>query len=91
MSMHYNIELKKKLCYNICINGDSTIKTAEEFNVPLKTLEKWITAYNKDEHCFDENYISPSEQIAKLQKENKKLKETNEILKKAVTFFAKEK
>ena len=48
MTMHYNIELKKKLCYNICINGDSTIKTAEEFNVPLKTLEKWITAFNKN-------------------------------------------
>lgn len=53
MNMHYSIELKKKLCEQICINGNSTIKTAEEYNIPLKTLEKWITAFNKDNHCFD--------------------------------------
>ena len=51
--MHYNIELKKKLCELICLNNASTIKTAQEYNVPLKTLEKWITSYNKDSHCFD--------------------------------------
>ena len=45
--------LKKKLCEEICFNHVSTIKTAEEYNVPLKTLEKWITAFNKDNHCFD--------------------------------------
>lgn len=53
MSMHYNIDLKKKLCEDICIKGKSTLKTAEEYNVPIKTLEKWITAFNKDNHCFD--------------------------------------
>jgi len=89
--MHYNTELKKKLCEDICLNHASTIKTAQEFNVPLKTLEKWITAYNKDEHCFDSDYVSPQDRISKLEKENKKLRVTNEMLKKAVTFFAREK
>ena len=51
--MHYNTELKKKLCEYICIHHASTIKTANEYNIPLKTLEKWITSYNKDNHCFD--------------------------------------
>ena len=51
--MQYNRELKKKLCENICIHGFSTLKTANEYNIPIKTLEKWITAYNKDNHCFD--------------------------------------
>ncbi|WP_286670039.1 hypothetical protein [Thomasclavelia cocleata] len=53
MSMHYNTELKKKLCEDICFNHASTIKTAQEYHVPLKTLEKWITAFNKDSSCFD--------------------------------------
>lgn len=53
MSMYYDIGLKKKLCEEICLNHKSTIKIAEEYNVPLKTLEKWITAFNKDNHCFD--------------------------------------
>ncbi len=53
MNIHYNTDLKKKLCELICLNHASTIKTAEEYNIPLKTLEKWITAFNKDIHCFD--------------------------------------
>lgn len=53
MNMHYDTQLKKKLCEDICLNKASTIKTAQEYNIPLKTLEKWITAFNKDCHCFD--------------------------------------
>ena len=53
MNTQYNIDLKRKLCIDICFNGKSTIKTAEEYNIPLKTLEKWITAFNKNNHCFD--------------------------------------
>ena len=51
--MKYNRELKKKLCEEICFNNASTLKTANEYNIPVKTLEKWITAFNKDNHCFD--------------------------------------
>lgn len=51
--MHYSRELKKKLCEEICFNNASTLKTANEYNIPVKTLEKWITAFNKDNHCFD--------------------------------------
>ena len=90
MSKTYNRDFKRMICELICIQNHSTIKTAEEFSVPLKTVENWITAYNKDNHCFDPDYISPQQQIAKLQKENKELKQTNDILKKAAAFFAKE-
>ena len=57
MNMHYSIELKKKLCEDICLHNASTIKTAKDYNIPLKTLEKWITAFNKDNHCFDSKII----------------------------------
>ena len=57
MNMHYSTELKKKLCEDICLHNASTIKTAKEYNIPLKTLEKWITAFNKDNHCFDQKVI----------------------------------
>ena len=53
MNSKYTIDLKRKLCIDICFNGKSTIKTAQEYNIPLKTLEKWITAFNKNNHCFD--------------------------------------
>ena len=53
----YTNNLKKKLCTIICVDHASTIKTAESYGVPLKTLEKWITAYNKNSHIFDEEII----------------------------------
>lgn len=55
MNSKYNNSLKKYLCELICFNGDSTIRTAEEYGIPLKTLEKWITAFNKNPLCFDDN------------------------------------
>lgn len=91
MSKSYKRQFKRMICELIIIQKHSTIRTAEEFSVPLKTVENWITAYNKDFHCFDDDYISPEQQILKLQKENKELIETNEILKKAAAFFAREK
>jgi len=91
MPKHYSRDFKKMIVELINLHDHSTIKTAEEFSVPLKTVENWITAYNKDNHCFDPDYISPEQRIIQLEKENKKLQETNEILKKALTFFAKEK
>lgn len=51
--MLYSRELKKQICQSICINKESTLKTAKEYNIPIKTLEKWVTAFNKDNHCFD--------------------------------------
>lgn len=51
--IQYKNDLKNKLCTMICVDGASTIKIAEEFGVPLKTLEKWITSFNKNIHCFD--------------------------------------
>lgn len=53
MTKLYDNKLKKKLCTEICNHGKSTIKTAEANGIPLKTLEKWITAYNKNPLCFD--------------------------------------
>ncbi len=91
MPKSYKRDFKKMICDLIILQGHSTMLTAQEFSVPLKTVENWITAFNKDNHCFDDDYISPEQQIIKLQKENKDLKETNEILKKAAAFFAKTK
>ena len=51
--MLYNHDLKKKLCEKICIDHYSTLKTANKYGIPIKTLEKWVTAFNKDNHCFD--------------------------------------
>ena len=80
----------KAMIVNLIVNEKhSTISTANQFDIPLKTLEKWITAYNKDIHCFDENYLSHASQIAILKKQISKLSRENEILKKTITLLAK--
>ncbi len=54
----YTKSFKKRVTETILLKKNSTSYMAREFNVPLKTVEKWITAYNKDNHCFDEENIN---------------------------------
>ena len=51
----YSNELKNKICIRICRNRESTSLVAKEMEIPLKTVEKWVTAYYKDSRVFDEN------------------------------------
>ena len=88
---YYSTEFKKMATELVCISKQSTIKTAKDLNIPLKTLENWITAYNKDPHVFDRNYVSPQQQIKKLEKQVRQQQETIDILKKAAAFFASQK
>lgn len=82
MSIQYTKSLKKKLCQDICFNGKSTSITAKEYCIPLKTLEKWITAFHKDSHCFDGDddnvfkIISPIKYSAYDDLSNDELKDT---------------
>lgn len=55
----YSNELKNKVCVRICKNRESTSMVAKEMDIPLKTVEKWVTAYYKDPKVFEvpEGYI----------------------------------
>lgn len=80
----------KSMLVNLIVNEKhSTIKTAEQFDIPLKTLEKWITAYNKDNKVFDSNYKTQAQIIDDLKKQVSRLQKDNEILKKTITLLAK--
>lgn len=80
----------KSMIINLIVNQKhSTLKTAEQFDIPLKTLEKWITAYNKDHTVFDEDYLSSARQIDILKKKISSLERDNEILKKTIILLAK--
>ena len=53
MPRFYQPSFKRRAVELIKYQGKSTKITAESLNVPLKTLENWITAYNKDNSCYD--------------------------------------
>lgn len=89
MPRKYDNNFKSMIVNLICNEKHSTIKTAEQFSIPLKTVEKWITAYNKNNRIFDADYKSQAQIIDDLKKVNAALKRDNEILKKTITLLAK--
>lgn len=89
MSRKYDNNFKAMIVNLICNEKHSTIKTAQQFEIPLKTVEKWITAFNKDNRCFDADYKTQSQIIDELKREVSRLKKDNEILKKKITLLAK--
>ena len=89
MGQKYDKQLKAAVTYEICELGKSTSKTAKEYNIPLKTVENWITAYNKDNQVFKTNNLSDSERIKELENEIKQLKRNAEILKKTLIILGK--
>ena len=85
----YDNNFKSMIVNLICNEKHSTIKTAEQFDIPLKTVEKWITSYNKDSKVFDSDYKSQAQIISDLKKKVSSLQRDNEILKKTITLLAK--
>ena len=80
----------KSMIVNLIVNEKhSTLKTSQQFEIPLKTLEKWITAYHKDPNVFNSDYLSNDKQIQLLKKQIASLKRDNEILKKTISLLAK--
>jgi len=86
---YYSTEFKKMAVELVVIGKQSTIKTAQDLNIPLKTFEKWITNYNKNNKFYDSDYISPQQQIEKLKKRIAELETTNDILKKTLGLYIK--
>ena len=68
-------------------------KASKELGVPDGTLSTWIHRAKNGEMKglapSPQKALTMAEEIKRLQKENKELRETNEILAKATAFFAK--
>jgi len=67
---------------------------ARELGIPRNQLYQWRAKYqaNGEQDAFPGKgrRIGDDEKLAALQRENARLKEENEILKKAALYFAKE-
>lgn len=71
------------------IQGDGSIaELALELGVNSNSLYNWVSQY-RGEVLSDIRSLSPEQELVELRKENARLKEEREILKKAATYFAK--
>jgi transposase-like protein len=86
MIKKYPKELKSSVVYEICKLKRSTKIVASEYKIPVKTVENWVTAYNKDSTVYEVSELPVSLKIKQLEKENARLKKDNEILKKQYVY-----
>lgn len=89
METKYPNELKGVVAYEICVLGKSTSKTAKEYGIPVKTVENWVTRYNKDPGIYNTAKLSDAERIKALEDEVMRLRKSNDVLKKTLVLLAK--
>jgi len=93
----YSKEFKDSTVQLIINNNESVVKVAKDLDLNPTTLYSWVTAYKKKHNLPTRNINSKSieqeneaEELKRLRRENKILKQERDILKKATAYFAKE-
>ena len=87
--MKYSYEFKNYIVKRIVEQHCSTSLTAMEFDIPVKTLEKWITVYNKNPDCFTSEFIVEKQYVSQLMKKYRSVLKDNDILKKMISSLSK--
>lgn len=91
MKRTYSKEFKVKACELSTKDNIPVSIIAEKFGISNVMLYRWINEYNTfgEEAFVGKGRQRPADaRLRKLQKENERLREENEILKKAAAYFA---
>ena len=91
MSKVYDPSYKIEICKQL-ESGSNVPEISHETGINENTLYGWYRRYkkNQDKPFVGSGRILPeNEDIVKLRRENRDLREENEILKKAAAYFAK--
>jgi transposase len=89
----YSREFKIEAVRLVEENGRPVKKVSEQLGINPRLLYRWRKAFiTEREEAFpgQGNVSSGEEELHRLRRENAKLREEREILKKAITFFARE-
>jgi transposase len=82
----------KQQAIQLALTSDQSIaKTASELGVLESTLYSWVSNLKTEKPVETSKEVDVGklhEELLKLRKDNQRLKETCDILKKATTFFA---
>jgi len=89
---NYDPAYKLEVCKTVDSGASTVSEMSREIGVSENTLYVWMKRYraNRDKPFVGSGYIRPeNEEIVRLRKECRDLREENEILKKAAAYFAK--
>lgn len=86
-------EFKKEAIRLALTSSQPIAKTARDLGIKASTLYSWVSTEKDNAPIISDNKGGQTnlvEELNRLRKENARLKEEREILKKATAFFAKE-
>jgi Transposase and inactivated derivatives len=89
---NYSPEYKEEICKRIIDSGEKVTHVCAEQNLVENTVRSWLRTYKERENkpFVGSGNIKPEEaELKRLQRENRELREENEILKKAAAYFAR--
>src|SRR5690606_9324269 len=87
----YDEAFKRKAVQHVKESGKAVAEVARELNLNDNTLYGWMKKYGGEpEIVAAQAFKSDDHRMRELQKQNRELQEENEILKKAMHFFAKD-
>lgn len=92
MSKYYSAEFKLEAVKRVQKTGETVARVAAELGVNENSLHGWIKRFReKTDTPFPGSgkLSADDDRLRKLERENRELREENEILKKAATYFAK--
>ncbi len=86
----YDESFKKETVKYIVENNKAVAQVAREVGVNENTLHGWVKKYGQQpEMKAVQTFSTPEAELRALQKQIRDLEEENEILKKAMHYFAK--
>lgn len=86
----YDKEFKQRTIEHMEKEGKRPIDIARELGIPKSTLSRWIKQYGKAGNSEQSTVFVDYERLKKLEQKNRELQEENDILKKAMHFFTKD-
>lgn len=92
----YTKEFRESTVQLIINEGHVVTEVAKDLDINPATLYSWVTAYKKQHNIplgnpkVLSNNESEAEELKRLRRENRLLKQERDILKKATAYFAKE-